>query len=200
MGKLFLKETSSSTCVPLKTKIIYAMIVIDPKILAIMITQNDETVLNIANVKPTMLIFLRHFGCPFCRKAMDDLSKLRPRLASLNTELVLVHMAENNIADTYFRKFKLVGVSHVSDPDCRFYTAFGLKKGSLTQIFGFQSWIRGFVVQSKYGAEVNKQLGDNFQMSGAFMLFEGNVIDSYVHKNTFDRPNYEDMINSISLN
>jgi peroxiredoxin len=176
------------------------MTVIDPAILSVMTTQNSASVLEIANQQPTLLIFLRHFGCQFCREAMDDLSKLRPRLNALNTELVLVHMAEKTIAETYFKKFNLLGVSHISDPKSRFYAAFGLVKGDFTQIFGIQSWIRGFSVQAKYGAEVSKYLGDNFQMPGAFMIHQGRILDSYIHKNTSDRPNYNDLLDSISLN
>lgn len=176
------------------------MTVIDPAILSVMTTQNSASVLDITNQQPTLLIFLRHFGCQFCREAMDDLSKLRPRLNALNTELVLVHMAEIAIAETYFTKFNLLGVSHVSDPNSRFYAAFGLVKGDFTQIFGIQSWIRGFSVQAKYGAEVNKHLGDNFQMPGAFMIHQGKILDSYIHKNTSDRPDYKGLLDAISLN
>jgi peroxiredoxin len=175
------------------------MIIIDQDILSMMRTQNKTSVLSISNQKPLMLVFLRHFGCQFCREAMDELSKLRPQLATQNTELVFVHMAEARVAEEYFRKFNLLGVEHISDPECRFYTAFGLVKGSFTQLFGLQSWIRGFSVQSKYGTEVGKHLGDSFQMPGAFMVFEGEVRDSYIHKTASDRPDYNKMVNSCSL-
>jgi peroxiredoxin len=175
------------------------MIIIDQDILSMMTTQNNSSVLSLSNQKPIMLVFLRHFGCQFCREAMDDLSKLRPQLSAQNTELVFVHMAENDVAEDYFRKFNLSGVHHVCDPNCRFYTAFGLVKGSFTQLFGLQSWIRGFSVQGKYGTEVGKHLGDSFQMPGAFMLFEGEIRDSYIHKKASDRPDYYRMVNSCSL-
>jgi peroxiredoxin len=175
------------------------MLVIDQDILSMMKTQNGSNVLSLSNQKPAMLVFLRHFGCQFCREALDDLSKLRPELEAQNTELVFVHMAENEVAETYFRKFNLAGVPHVSDPNCRFYTAFGLVKGSFTQLFGLQSWIRGFSVQGKYGTEVGKHLGDSFQMPGAFMIFEGEIRDSYIHKKASDRPDYNRMVNSCSI-
>jgi peroxiredoxin len=175
------------------------MIIIDQDILSMMKTQNNSSVLSLSNQKPIMLVFLRHFGCQFCREAMDDLSKLRPQLSAQNAELVFVHMAENDVAEGYFHKFNLSGVHHVSDPNCRFYTAFGLVKGSFTQLFGLQSWIRGFSVQGKYGTEVGKHLGDSFQMPGAFMLFEGEIRDSYIHKKASDRPDYYRMANSCSL-
>ncbi len=175
------------------------MIIIDQDILSMMKTQNNTSVLSISEKQPIMLIFLRHFGCQFCREAMDDLSKLRPQLAKQNTELVFVHMAENDVADEYFRKFNLSGVQHISDPQCRYYTAFGLVKGSFTQLFGLQSWIRGFSVQGKYGTEVGKHLGDSFQMPGGFMVFKGEIRDSYVHKSASDRPDYNKMVNSCTL-
>jgi peroxiredoxin len=175
------------------------MIIIDQDILMMMRTQNNTDVLSISNQKPVMLVFLRHFGCQFCREAMDELSKLRPNLITQNTELVFVHMAENGVAEEYFRKFNLTGVHHISDPNCRYYTAFGLVKGSFTQLFGLQSWVRGFSTQVKYGTEVGKHLGDSFQMPGAFMLFEGEIKDSYVHKVASDRPDYNKMVNSCSV-
>jgi peroxiredoxin len=176
------------------------MTIIDQAVLSLMKTQNNTSVLDISKEKPIMLIFLRHFGCQFCREAMDDVSKLRPHLVASNMGLALVHMAENSVAEDYFRKFDLVDVQHISDSNCRFYTLFGLVKGRFTQLFGFQSWIRGFTVQAKYGADIGKHLGDNFQMPGVFIIFDGEVIDSYIHKNTSDRPDYVDMINSVSLN
>jgi peroxiredoxin len=176
------------------------MSIIDQNVLSVMKTQSDKSVLSIANQKPIMLIFLRHFGCQFCREAMDDLSKLRPRLNALNTELILVHMAENKVAETYLKKFNLEDINHISDPDCRFYTAFGLKKGNFTQIFGIQSWIRGYSVRVKYGSEIGKYLGDNFQLPGAFVIFEGKILDSFINKYPSDRPNYDGLLDAISLN
>jgi peroxiredoxin len=175
------------------------MLIIDQDILLMMKTQNNANVLSISNQKPIMLVFLRHFGCQFCREAMDDLSKLGPILKAQNTELVFVHMAQNDIAEEYFRKFNIVGVQHVSDPNCRFYTAFGLVKGSFTQLFGLQSWIRGFSTQVKYGTEVGKHLGDSFQMPGAFMVLDGEIKDSYIHRTASDRPDYNKMMNSCSV-
>jgi peroxiredoxin len=176
------------------------MTIIDPAVLSVMKTQSNESVLDISKERPIMLVFLRHFGCQFCREAMDDVSKLQPHLAALDIKLVLVHMAEDSIAESYFRQFNLVGVPHISDPKCRFYTLFGLVNGNFTQIFGIQAWIRGFSVKAKYGREIGKHLGSNFQLPGVFIISNGEVKDSYIHKNVSDRPDYDSLINSISLN
>jgi peroxiredoxin len=167
------------------------MTLVTDELLSIMTTQTGHNLLQMSDKKPVMLIFLRHFGCQFCRQAMDELSKKRKDLAKSGTELVFVHMAENEVAESYFEKYNLAGVKHISDPNCRYYAAFGLVKGSFTQLFGLQTWIRGFSNSSKYGNEMGKHLGDSFQMPGAFMLFKGEVKDQHIHKSAADRPDYD---------
>ena len=170
------------------------MTLVDNDIMSMMTTQNGQNLLELSKKKPIMLIFLRHFGCQFCRQAMDELSQKRQELAEAGTELIFVHMSENDVAETYFKKFKLSGVAHVSDPDCRYYAAFGLVKGSFTQLFGLQTWIRGFSNKARYGNEMGKHLGDSFQMPGAFMLHEGELKDQHIHKMASDIPDYDKLI------
>ena len=170
------------------------MTTMDSDIMSTMTTQNGRSLLDLSYEKPIMLIFLRHFGCQFCRQAMDELSQKREELTEAGTELIFVHMAENDVAETYFKKFNLEGVEHVSDPDCRYYAVFGLVKGSFTQLFGLQTWIRGFSNKAKYGNEMGKHLGDSFQMPGAFMLHKGEIKDQHIHKIASDTPDYDKLI------
>jgi peroxiredoxin len=170
------------------------MELVDDALLSLMQTQKGENVFEISKNQPVFLVFLRHFGCQFCREAMDELSKLLPALEKENMRLVFVHMSDHKIAEEYFKKFNLPGVSHVSDPTCHFYTAFGLIKGTITQLFGLQSWFRGFSVQAKFGAEMGKHLGDSFQMPGAFVVSGGKIRDSFVHKLPSDRPDYKKLL------
>jgi peroxiredoxin len=171
------------------------MLLTDTETLARMTTNKGLSLMNISMRQPAMLIFLRHLGCNFCREAMADLSTLRPSLIKQNIELVLVHMGENDVAEEYFKKFNLSGVSHISDINCIFYKSFGLMKGTSTQLFGFQSWVRGFTTIAKYGSDLGQQLGDSFQMPGAYMIFAGEIRDSYIHKKASDRPDYMKLAN-----
>jgi peroxiredoxin len=171
------------------------MLRIDSDTLTHMTTDKGQTLMDISMRKPVMMIFLRHFGCNFCREAMADLGKLRPSLVKQNIELVLVHMAENDTAQDYFKKFNLDGVSHISDINCIFYKAFGLLKGTSKQLFGLSSFIRGFTTVAKYGSDLGQHLGDSFQMPGAFMVFAGEVRDSFIHKRASDRPDYMKLAN-----
>ena len=121
-----------------------------------MMTNVGLTVKEIAQEKPVLLVFLRHFGCIFCREALRDISAKRKEFESKGIEIVLVHMADNEIAEAYFNEYKLKGIKHVSDPECVQYAAFGLVKGSFSQLFGFKNFIRGTQQAFKGNFRVDK--------------------------------------------
>ncbi len=138
-----------------------------------------------------LLVFLRHFGCVFCKEAMKDIADIQDEIKERGVELVFVHMAENHIADRYFKEYKLDTCLHVSDPYKVFYHSFGLRKGSITQLYGLQTWVRGFAPENKGNKlEVGKSLGDATQMPGIFHMFEGRILESYIHKLASSKPNY----------
>ena len=43
-------------------------------------TETGRTLLELLDESPLLLIFLRHFGCSFCRQTLDDVSRIRHRL------------------------------------------------------------------------------------------------------------------------
>jgi hypothetical protein len=113
---------------------------------------------------------------------------------NIGTELIFVHMAEPAVAEEYLSRFNLADVEHISDVHCHYYIHFGLMKGTFSQLFGLQTWIKGFSLQSKYGNEFGKHLGDSFQMPGVFMIHERVVKEKFVHRSVADRPDYEKLL------
>ncbi len=167
----------------------------DLKIPADMKTTNGELIADLSHEKPVMLVFLRHFGCIFCREALKDLSQKRAELEAQGVKLVFVHMSDPEIAYAYFRKYNLEGIDHVSDPECRYYQEYGLVKGNFKQLFGLKNWIRGFEVTMKGTMIGLQQIGDGFQMPGIFLLENGKIRDSFIHQSAADRPDYESLVN-----
>lgn len=163
--------------------------------LSVMSTVQGEFVRAVSNDQPVLLVFLRHFGCTFCREALSDLSERKAQIEGYGGRLVLVHMSDNETAEKYFAKYNLHDVDHVADPDCKYYEAFGLTKGTARQLFGLHSWIRGFQAGVIDGHGVGtQQLGDGFQMPGVFVLRDGQVRQKFIHKLAGDRPEYVDLL------
>lgn len=169
------------------------------QILEKMVANTGERLSEMSYEKPVMLVFLRHFGCTFCREALADISKRRADIEATGTRIVFVHMASDEIAERYFNRYDLEGATHISDPECNYYKAFGLVKGNLTQLFGLQTFIRGFEASIVEGHGLGPMLGDGFQMPGIFVIQESEVKESFIHKLASDRPNYVELAKCCAI-
>lgn len=163
---------------------------IEDTIMEEMLTNTGASLLSISQSRPVMLVFLRHFGCTFCRAALAEISANLKQLESNGTKVVFVHMSDESTARTYFNRYNLVDPLQIADPECKFYQAFGLVKGNFNQLFGLNSWIRGFSEGIVNGHGIGKQLGDGFQMPGVFLIHNGIVKDQYIHRLASDKPDY----------
>jgi len=143
--------------------------------------------------QPQFLVFLRHFGCTFCREALSDLATINDRLRDVGTRLVLVHMSTENEACDMFDRYGLPGVTAISDPDRVLYRAFALRRGTPTQLMGWSVWKRGFEAGVKQRHGIGWLRGDAAQMPGAFVVSSGRVVAQFVHETAADRPTYVDV-------
>lgn len=145
--------------------------------------------------RPVLLVFLRQFGCVFCQEAIKELQRKHNEILSKGVKLCFVHMASIEEGDEYFKKYGISQIAHVSDPQCKYYAAFGLVKGRFNQLFGLQVWLRtieSVVVDNN--TFFTKQIGDGFQMPGVFFLKDGQVNQKFVHSKVSDRPDYLNLI------
>lgn len=163
-------------------------------LLQMMRTQNGESLEELSVQQPVLLVFLRHFGCTFCREALSDIAAKREQIEERGVRIVFVHMSENKLAERYFQRYELSGIDHISDIECHYYAAFGLTKGNFNQLFGLKSWIRGFEAGVVNGHFLGTQLGDGFQMPGVFLISQGQIQSKFIHKLSSDRPDYESLI------
>jgi peroxiredoxin len=153
-------------------------------------TQHGVTIDEISRLSPVLLVFLRHAGCPFCREALADLAAQRREIERNGARMVLVHMGSEEQGARFFARYGLSDVPRVSDPDRALYRAFGLPRGTFSDVIGPKVWWRGFQagVLGRHG--VGKLAGDGFQMPGVFLLFHGEIVRSYRHQSAGDRPDY----------
>ena len=89
-----------------------------------------------------------------------------------------------------FARYGLGDVPRVSDPEAKLYKAFRLKRGGLLQVMGPSVWVRGFDSFIKSGHPVGLPIGDTLQMPGVFLIQGGQILQSYLHQTSADRPNY----------
>lgn len=137
-----------------------------------------------------MLVFLRHFGCTFCREMLDDISKMRTKIQKEGITIVLVHMVGDDEANEVLKIYKLNDLPRISNPEMDLYNAWGLEQGTISQLFGMKVWWRGLTAGVINGHGIGWLKGNGFQMPGVFLVENEKVIDQFIHKSAADRPDY----------
>ena len=155
-------------------------------------TESGKTLLELAESSPVLLVFLRHFGCSFCRKAISDVAELQGQLAARGVRPVFVHLGTPELAKHYFDYYGLSDVERVSDPDALVYRmpvfALGRQHPAMQLVspkvwFG---WLKGTIF--KHGIGMIRE--DGSQMPGIFYLKDGKIARRFIYKTIADEPDY----------
>ncbi len=143
-------------------------------------TNQGQTLLALSEEKNVLLIFVRHFGCTFCRETVSEIAKLDSSIKGKNLTPVFVHMSDPAHADEFFSRYFDHPVFHISDPARVLYQSLGLSRGTLLQLFGPKVVVRGFWAGLFKGHGVGAFEGDFLQLGGYFVLSKGQVV--FEHK------------------
>ena len=159
--------------------------------------QHGVSLLDHSRERSTLVVFLRHAGCPFCAEAISDVSKQRTAIEGRSVHIVFVCQWPDGQALHLFENAGIVDLPRIHDPKRTLYNAFGLRRGNLWQIGGPFVWFR--VLQAALtGHRVGRVLGDAFQMPGTFLIRDGEIIHRYKHRSQASRPNYLRLANQQS--
>ncbi len=139
---------------------------------------------------PTMVVFLRHMGCTFCKQTLADISKKRNNIEISGTRILLVHMSDLETATETLKQYGLEDLPQISDPEGILYKKFKLCRGSISSLFGPKVVYRGLLNIIK-GHKQSAPDGDVFQMPGLFLLKNGKILRSFVHTSAADTPDYK---------
>ncbi len=165
-----------------------------PEITASFRSQNDETIADLSADRPLLLVFLRHFGCTFCREAVCEIEKLRPQIEASGTRLAFVHLSTEERAKKFFKPHHFEDLPRFADPDGRLYEAFGLVRAKWRQYLNPQSIARMFSAWAR-GNFVGAPDGDVERMPGIFLIYREEIVKSFRHKLVSDRPDYVSLAN-----
>jgi peroxiredoxin len=157
-------------------------------------TNKGDILLDISKDQPVMLVFLRHFGCTFCRDTLTAISRYRDSIERHGTRIVLIHQLDEDKAVEELKKYNLSDIEHVSDKELILYKGFHLRRGTLTQLFGVKEWAV-FLKKGVIGGLGIDSPGDQdpFQMPGIFLVFEGKIVKQFIHRTASETPPYMEL-------
>ena len=159
-------------------------------------TEEGSLLLDLVDRGTVLLVFLRHFGCSYCRQSIADVAALAPALAEKKVQPVFVHLGTPERARPYFDYYGLGAVERISDPEAQLYKAgcFSLPRTHpLSHFFVWKvvrTWLLGGV--RKYGIGLLRE--DSYQMPGVFVLRNRAIVNSFRFKTIADQPDYLGLI------
>ncbi len=126
-----------------------------------------------ANAK-VLLVFLRHFGCTFCRQTVAQIKEIEPQLKNRGVDIIVFvfHGALEDAHDFFEKRWPSVTAIH--DPDLLYYQKFGVVRGTARQLLGPRAMMAGLKGLLK-GYGIGRPKSDPFLMPGFFLL-KGDVI------------------------
>ena len=159
-------------------------------------TETGRTLLELVDESPVLLIFLRHFGCSFCRQTLDDVSRIRTQIEGQGIRPVFVHLGSPERAKPYFDYYHLSDIERVSDPEASLYArpVFALPRKNVFSQFlvpaVWAGWLKGAI--RKHGIGMIKEDAD--QMPGIFYLRNRAIVRAFRYKTIADQPDYLKLI------
>jgi peroxiredoxin len=159
-------------------------------------TETGITLLELVEGSPVLLIFLRHFGCSFCRQTLDDVSKIRGQIEGKGVRPVFVHLGSPERAKPYFDYYQLSDIERVSDPDATLYATsiFRLPRKNAFSHFLVPAVVKAWLTGAgrHYGIGMIKEDAD--QMPGIFFLKNRVIVRAYRYRTIADQPDYLKLI------
>jgi len=135
----------------------------------------------------SLLVFLRHFGCIFCRETVADLREATAARADYPS--VLFFFQGSTTEGRAFLRRYWPEARAVADPDLHFYELFGIRQASLLEALGPSVLAARSRARAK-GHENGPRSGDIWRMPGVFAVRGEQILWAYHPRHAADHPDF----------
>lgn len=136
----------------------------------------------------TLLVFLRHFGCMFCRETLADMrtvSESDPRFP----KPLFFFQGSPTEGRAFLRRY-WPELRAIADPSAEIYEAFGVERGGLVRTLGPAVWAAKSRAESK-GHRNGERAGDIWRMPGVLLARGSEILWVHEYRHAGDHPSYE---------
>ncbi|GAB4566488.1 MAG: hypothetical protein Tsb0020_18190 [Haliangiales bacterium] len=146
--------------------------------------------------RSVVLVFVRHFGCMFCRAQVSELSAALPQIRARAAELVLIGTGDVQAAREFRSDFGL-DVPVFADPELTTFRALPLQRGFKTVLT--LSVMKRVVKTLQDGFRQGKTQGDVWQQGGVFVIGPGDRERyRYISAEAGDHPTIENILSVLT--
>ena len=138
----------------------------------------------------TLLVFLRHFGCIFCREMVADIRAAKE--SDPDYPKVLFFFQGTPTEGRAFLRRDWPDVRAIADAEQSFYEDFGVNQGSFLQIFGPRALLSTSRARAK-GHSPGERSGDILRMPGLFWVRGAEILWAHRFRHQADHPDFKQL-------
>ena len=144
---------------------------------------------------PAVVVWLRHYGCLFCREQAVEMRAAQPDIEAAGAELVFVGNGNPDQARD-FQQQHAPGITVLTDPDLRTYRLIGARRGVLNTV-GPRVWRSGLRALGR-GARQTQVKGHPFQQGGVLVVLPGDkAVFTYISRQAGDHPPVAEVVGAL---
>ncbi len=147
-------------------------------------------------IRPTLLSFIRHFGCLFCREWLSQLEQHKDVLSDAGIQVLVVAMGQPKHITRYCGRLA-PSIDCVVHETTQPYDAYGLIQGSWKEFVSFDVLKAGVHAYFK-GHTTGQMIGDPRMMPGSFIVDQqGKIAYSYYSEHVADHPDIATLVRVV---
>lgn len=139
----------------------------------------------------TLLVFLRHFGCIFCRETLSDIRAMAESDPDFPKPLFFFQ-GNPTEGRAFLRKYWPT-LRAVADPTGALYKEFGIERGGFMKMLGPSVWAAKARAEGK-GHSNGERTGDIWRLPGVFLVNGNRVLWSHDFRHAGDLPDYRAIV------
>jgi peroxiredoxin len=146
--------------------------------------------------QPTVLLFVRHFGCLFCREQLAEAERHAEQLSQLGAKLVVIGNGSVEEARSFVDELG-TEAQVLTDPARESYCAIGMQRSVVSSVnprtvaHAFRAWRKGHRQRAV--------AGDPFQQGGVVVIApDGDEVFRFVSAHAGEHPDFELVLQALS--
>lgn len=146
---------------------------------------------------PAVIVWLRQFGCPFCRAYAVELNRAQNRFTEAGARLVAIGQGTPEEAGRFRRRLR-IGLQVLTDADRVTYLWAGTKLATLDELIGPLMVGRALVRMARQRVVVGHNTADEAQLGGSIVVTaDGRVPFAHISRDASDVASPADILAAI---
>lgn len=143
---------------------------------------------------PAVIVWLRQFGCPFCRAYSVELNRLRSGFLEFGARLVLIGQGTPKDA-AQFRARMRIDLQVLADADRVTYLWAGTKLATLDELIGPIVVARGVLAMARQRVILGHNTADEAQLGGSIVVLpDGSIPFAHISRDASDMAAAADLL------